>query len=57
MNGQGSSVGGVDAAYACHPSMLSVPGDFEAVTQPMSLAVGSKDSVLDVATVGKSGRC
>ena len=39
--------GEVDAAYACHPSLVAVPGDFEPVTMPLSLAVGDKDSLLD----------
>jgi Dienelactone hydrolase family len=41
------SVGGVDAAYACHPSLVTIPGDFEPVTKPLSLALGTKDSLLD----------
>lgn len=41
------SVGGVDAAYACHPSLVAIPADLEAVTKPLSLALGSKDSLLD----------
>ncbi|KAI8935705.1 hypothetical protein NX059_007226 [Plenodomus lindquistii] len=36
----------VDAAYACHPSLVSVPGDFEKVVKPLSLALGSEDSLL-----------
>lgn len=40
-------VGGVDAAYACHPSLVAIPGDFDPVTKPLSLAVGTKDSLLD----------
>ncbi|KAF2499536.1 alpha/beta-hydrolase [Lophium mytilinum] len=43
----------LDAAYACHPSMVAVPGDFEGVKQPLSLACGSKDSLLDEKTVGQ----
>jgi dienelactone hydrolase len=43
----------VDAAYACHPSLVAVPGDFEPVTKPLSLAVGDKDSLLDNNTVGQ----
>lgn len=43
----------VDAAYACHPSLVAVPGDFEPVTKPLSLAVGDKDSLLDNDSVGK----
>ena len=45
------SVGGVDAAVACHPSLVAIPGDFEPVTMPLSLAVGSKDSLLDEKSV------
>lgn len=41
------SVGGVDAAYACHPSLLAIPGDFDDVNKPLSIAVGTKDSLLD----------
>ncbi|KAK6373644.1 hypothetical protein LTS17_008137 [Exophiala oligosperma] len=44
-------VGGVDAAYACHPSLLSIPSDIEAVAVPLSLAVGEKDSLLDLKSV------
>ena len=49
----GSSIGGCDAAYACHPSLLAIPGDFDPVTKPLSLALGTKDSLLDEASVGK----
>ncbi|KPI37253.1 Protein AIM2 [Cyphellophora attinorum] len=44
------NVGGVDAAYACHPSLLSVPSDFEKVNKPLSIAVGTKDSLMDQKT-------
>jgi len=43
----------VDAAYACHPSLVAIPGDFEPVTKPLSLAVGTKDSLLDNDQVGQ----
>jgi len=43
----------IDAAYACHPSLVAVPGDFDPVTKPLSLAVGNKDSLLDNDSVGK----
>jgi len=49
----GEGVGGVDAAYACHPSLVSIPADFDPVTKPLSLALGTKDSLLDVASIGK----
>jgi hypothetical protein len=26
----------VDATHACHPSLVSIPGDFEPVTKPLS---------------------
>jgi len=45
--------GDVDAAYACHPSLVAIPGDFEPVAKPLSLAVGDSDSLLDNDTVGK----
>ncbi|KAF2842708.1 alpha/beta-hydrolase [Patellaria atrata CBS 101060] len=38
---------GVDAVYACHPSLVTIPGDFDPITKPISFAVGSKDSLLD----------
>lgn len=38
---------GVDAAYACHPSSLSVPDDFKDVIVPLSFALGDKDSLCD----------
>lgn len=52
-DGKGSDIGGVDAAYACHPSLVAIPGDFEPVTKPLSLAMGTKDSLLDTKSVGK----
>lgn len=45
--------GEVDAAYACHPSLVAIPGDFDPVTKPLSLAVGTKDSLLDTNSIGK----
>ncbi|KAA6407447.1 MAG: dienelactone hydrolase family [Lasallia pustulata] len=49
----GKNVGGVDAAYACHPSSVAIPGDFEPVTKPLSLALGTKDSLLSVDQIGQ----
>lgn len=43
-------VGGVDAAYACHPSLLSIPADFDTVGKPLSIAIGTKDSLMDQAS-------
>lgn len=48
-----AAAGEVDAAVACHPSLVAVPGDFDPISKPISLAVGDKDSLLDNATVGK----
>lgn len=43
---------GLDAAVACHPSGVSLPDDLEPVTKPLSIAILSKDSLLDVSSVG-----
>ena len=51
--GEGSSIGGVDAAVAYHPAMVEIPGDLEPVKMPLSLAVGDRDSLLDMKSVGK----
>jgi hypothetical protein len=45
--------GEVDAANACHPSLVAIPGDFDPVTKPLSLAVGTKESLLDTDSTGK----
>lgn len=47
------SVGGVDAAFAAHPSLMAVPGDFDPVIKPLSLAFGTKDSLVDEKTRGQ----
>lgn len=49
----GDNVGGVDAAYACHPSLLAIPADFEPVKKPLSLAFGNRDSLLSVDQIGQ----
>ncbi|CCG80722.1 Dienelactone hydrolase family protein [Taphrina deformans PYCC 5710] len=36
----------VDCVVACHPSMLSVPGDIQKVTKPLSIQVGDKDQMV-----------
>ena len=41
----------VDASYAYHPSLVSVPADFDAVKEPMSLALGTQDSLLGMKEV------
>lgn len=52
-DGSGSDVGGVDAAYACHPSLVAIPSDFDPISKPLSLALGTKDSLLDSGSMGK----
>lgn len=47
------SIVSVNAAYACHPSLVAIPGDFGPVTKPLSLALGDKDSLLDEKIVGQ----
>ncbi|KAL9099230.1 MAG: hypothetical protein Q9187_009527 [Circinaria calcarea] len=49
----GSTIGRVDAAYACHPSLVAIPGDFDPITKPISFALGTKDSLLDETSVSK----
>ena len=44
---------GVDAAYACHPSLVAIPGDFDPVAKSLSLALGTKDSLLDEKQIGQ----
>ncbi|KAF3931952.1 hypothetical protein ABW20_dc0101554 [Dactylellina cionopaga] len=43
----------VDAIYAAHPSFLQVPSEVEAVTKPISFALGEKDTVLPMPQVEK----
>ncbi|KAI9713007.1 MAG: hypothetical protein M1828_001481 [Chrysothrix sp. TS-e1954] len=43
----------VDAVFACHPTLVAIPGDFNSVTKPLSLACGSADSLLSVKDVEK----
>lgn len=44
---------GVDAAYAAHPSLCAIPGDFESICAPLSIALGEKDSYLGPSEVRK----
>ena len=44
---------GVDAVYACHPSLVSIPADFDPIAVPTSLALGGKDSLLGEKEVGQ----
>lgn len=37
---------GVDAVYACHPSLVAIPADFDPVAVPTSFALGDSDSLL-----------
>lgn len=48
-----TAAGEVDAAVACHPSLVSVPSDFDPITKPVSIALGDKDSLVDNDTVKK----
>jgi len=41
------SVCDVDATYACHPSLVAIPGDFYPATRLLSLALGDQNSLLD----------
>jgi dienelactone hydrolase len=36
-----------------HPSLCAIPGDFEAVSVPLSIALGEKDSYLGMGEVGR----
>lgn len=42
----------MDAAFAAHPSLVAVPGDFDPVSKPLSIAFGTKDSLVDDKTRG-----
>jgi dienelactone hydrolase len=41
----------LDAAFVGHPSMLAVPGDVEKMRQPVSFAIGDKDSQVTMDAV------
>ena len=41
----------VDAAFAAHPSGLTLPADVEKASKPLSIAIGTKDFVLDMKGV------
>lgn len=43
----------MESLTACHPSLVAIPGDFDPITKPLSLAVGTKDSLLDMDSIGK----
>lgn len=45
--------GEVDAAYSCHPSLVTIPEDFEPISVPLSFAVGDADSLLSNDVVDK----
>ena len=36
----------IDCAFVAHPSGLAIPGDFEKVRVPVSVAIGSADIVM-----------
>jgi dienelactone hydrolase len=54
---EASSSKGVDAAYACHPSLVAIPADFDPIARPLSLALGTKDSLLGEKEVGQIQDC
>ena len=41
----------LDAAFTGHPSHLSIPGDFEQVKVPLSIAVGDDDPVMTMPKI------
>ncbi|KAL8714538.1 MAG: hypothetical protein Q9220_001486 [cf. Caloplaca sp. 1 TL-2023] len=43
-------VGGADAVFTAHPSLLAVPKDFEGVSRPLSVALGTEDGLVDEGT-------
>ncbi|KAH9844387.1 dienelactone hydrolase family protein, partial [Teratosphaeria destructans] len=49
----GSPGRGVDAAFAAHPSLVAVPGDFLPVVVPLGVALGEKDSLVGEAEQGQ----
>ncbi|KAI9665006.1 MAG: hypothetical protein M1821_006454 [Bathelium mastoideum] len=44
---------GVDAVYACHPSLLALPADLEPLTKPTSVALGTQDSLVGQKEIGQ----
>ncbi|KIX03451.1 uncharacterized protein Z518_07003 [Rhinocladiella mackenziei CBS 650.93] len=48
---KGGEIGSIDAAYACHPLLLSIASDLNPVTKPTSAAVGEKDSLPDLKSM------
>lgn len=50
---EGAPGKGVDAAYACHPSLLAIPADIDPVVKPVSLALGDKDSLCGEKEIGQ----
>ncbi|KAF2112396.1 dienelactone hydrolase [Lophiotrema nucula] len=43
----------IDAAYACHPSLVAIPADFDPISRPVSFALGDKDSLLGEKEIGQ----
>lgn len=42
-----------DVAFTAHPSALTLPGDVEKITSPLSISVGTDDFVLPMAGIKK----
>ena len=53
VHSDGSSIGGVDAAVAFHPSLLAIPADLEGVKKPLSIGLGEHDSQVPKEQQGK----
>jgi dienelactone hydrolase len=43
----------IDCAFTAHPSFLNVPADIDAVTRPLSVAVGNEDMALKSSLIVK----
>ncbi|KAI9644447.1 hypothetical protein NHQ30_006468 [Ciborinia camelliae] len=43
----------IDCAFTAHPSYIEVPKDIEAITIPISVAVGDKDSAMKVPQINQ----
>lgn len=44
---------GVDVADACGPSRVSIPDDLKPVTKTLSIALGSRDNLVNVSSASK----
>src|SRR5207247_3918620 len=44
----------VDACFAAHPSLVSIPKDIEQAQLPLSIAIGSRDMVMPMTETAKA---